>query len=392
MTNGGSRGRAPRTVLEQKIWERGETLAEFVEYAERFAHQVGERGTLSERNLKRLMAGRAADGSPGGTPRVATSRLLERLFGTSIQELLSPPGATSDALYAEGEQELRRMLSVARRVDTSILALIHSQLDAIRRIDRQLGAPVVREEVEAKIRQVNILLSFSLTPGTRDQLAAIRAELGTLAGWQALDLGNLLGSWRQYESAKAAINETSHFEFKAHTAAEQAFVLVDLGNADAADELLSTTRTVAEKNAGHLLRAWLAAAHGEVLAARGNRSASLRAFDRAIRLMPTDTAAASGPYVMLDEIHLARWRGHALSRVGDPEAAGVLRKALSGLDQSFTRAEASLRVDLAAALVVQNERESAEQQVTKARALAQDIGSVRQNRRISRLDEQIKRP
>lgn len=391
MTNGHSRGREPRTVLEQKIRERGETLAEFVEYAERFARQVGERGTLSERNLKRLLAGRSSDGAPIGTPRVATARLLEGLFGLSIQELLSPPRSTSGEPYNESEEELRRMLTTARRVGASILTLLHNQLDAIRQLDRQLGAPTVRDEVDAKIRQVTRLLSYSLTPGTREKLAAIRAELGTLTGWQTLDLGRLLESWQRYESAKEAANESGDYEFKAHTAAEQAFVLLDLGETHAADDLLSAARAEAEKSVSRLLRAWLAAAHGEVLAADGQPTASLRAFDRALLLLPTDVTTTTGPYVALDGVHLARWRGHALARIGDRGATRVLTAALDGLDRTFTRAEASLRVDLATAFTTQDEYELAKEQLAEARSLADEVGSVRQARRIIQVDQRINR-
>ncbi|WP_208024331.1 hypothetical protein [Amycolatopsis pithecellobii] len=274
-------------------------------------------------------------------------------------------------------------------MDASILALLHDQLDAIRRMDRQLGAPVTREEVDAKIRQVALLLSSSLTPGTRQQLATIRAELGTLAGWQTLDLGRLHESWRQYESAKAAVNESGDDEFKAHTEAEQAFVLVDLGKADIADDLLSTTRARVEKSASRLLRAWLAAAHGEVLAARGQHSASLRAFDHASHLLPADGPTNAGPYVVLDDIHLARWRGHALARMGDAEAVEVLTTALGNMDRSFTRAETSLRVDLATALGAQNEYQQAAQQIAIANDLTDGIGSVRQARRIGRLHAKV---
>lgn len=84
-------GRQFRTVLEEKIKERQFTLEEFAEYAERFAREHGERGTLSVRNLKRLVAGRGARGEPLGTPRPATGRLLERIFGLPIHELLAPP-------------------------------------------------------------------------------------------------------------------------------------------------------------------------------------------------------------------------------------------------------------------------------------------------------------
>jgi tetratricopeptide (TPR) repeat protein len=340
--------------------------------------------------LKRLLAGRKPDGSPLGAPRNATARLLERIFDASIQELLSHPGASSDHPYRESERELRRMLSASRRVDNSILALLNSQLHAIRMLDRQLGARLTLDEVDVKIRQVTLLLSYSLTPATRQQLAAILAELCTLAGWQTLDLGRLDESWRRYERAKEAANESGDREFKAHAAAEQAFALLDLGETRAATNLLAATHAEARKTTSRLLQAWLAAAYGEALAASGEHSVSLQAFDQALRLLPTEAEDTVGPYVVLDEVHLARWRGHALARIGHTEATEVLTTALRSLDSTFTRAETSLRVDLATSLFQENEHRLAKGQLADARSLADAIGSNRQLRRIDRVSRELR--
>ncbi|MBB3664477.1 hypothetical protein FB384_003381 [Prauserella sediminis] len=86
----------------------------------------------------------------------------------------------------------------------------------------------------------------------------------------------------------------------------------------------------------------------------------------------------------LDEVHLARWRGHALARLGDPDATEVLVAALDRLDPTFIRAETSLRVDLASALRRQNDADGAEVHAHRARSLAGEIGSVRQQKRLSR--------
>ncbi|MCU1687731.1 MAG: hypothetical protein JWQ81_8470 [Amycolatopsis sp.] len=377
--------REPRTVLELKIWERNQTLDEFVDDAERFARTFGEAGTVSERHLKRLVAGRRPDGSPVGRPRPATARLLERIFGIGVDELLSSPAATR--LPDGGEHELRQMLSAARRVNSTVLNLLQDQLTAVRRLDRQLGAVTAHDEVATKIQQVTRLLSHSLAPGIREQLAAILAELGTLAGWQALDLGNVSESWQRYERAKGAASESGQVAFEAHTTAEQAFVLLDLGETNSAVELLEATEKRAARVTGRLLRSWLAAAHGEALSADGKRSGSLRAFDRAASLLPSDPSSVDGPYVALDPVHLARWRGHALARVGEPEAVAVLASALNRLDPTFTRAETGLRVDLAAAFTAMGEHDEARVHVIRARTLAAEIGSVRQQRRLKQLQE-----
>jgi hypothetical protein len=305
------------------------------------------------------------------------------MLGLTVDELLSPPDAFR--FSRNGEHELRQRLSAARRVDADVLALLRDQLTTARRLDRQLGAIVAHDDVAAKIRQVRRLRSHSMTPGIRCQLAALLAEFGTLAGWQTLDNGAVADSWQFYEDAKAAAQESDDVAFQVHCDAEQAFVLIDIGETTSAVELLRATERRAQRVTDRLLRAWLAAAHGEALAADGQRSASLRAFDRAAVLLPTDGATGDGPYVALDPIHLARWRGHALARVGEPEAVDVLSSALSRLDPTFTRAETALRVDLANAFLAVGDHDQSRANAARARALATEIGSARQQRRLAQL-------
>ena len=96
-----------RTLLEQKIRERRLTLEEFVEFAEVFAREHDEPGTLSHRHLRRLVAGHGENGVPVGQPRAATARLLERIFGVGIDELLAPP-PDRPAAHEVRDQRVRR--------------------------------------------------------------------------------------------------------------------------------------------------------------------------------------------------------------------------------------------------------------------------------------------
>src|SRR4051812_26406673 len=91
MVGSGPAQPAIRTVLEREIRARRLTLEEFADYAERFAREHAEPGTLGLRNLQRLIAGRP--GRPNGNARVLpqTARLLELIFGRNIEELLSAP-------------------------------------------------------------------------------------------------------------------------------------------------------------------------------------------------------------------------------------------------------------------------------------------------------------
>ncbi|RKT55543.1 hypothetical protein C8E97_4213 [Saccharothrix australiensis] len=110
--------RTPRTVLEEKIRERRMTLEEFAEYAETFARERGEPGTLGLRHLQRLAAGRKSSGEPLGPVRAVTARLLESIFQVSIDELLAVP-APDDGLVqiATAEPPVRADVEFAAALD-----------------------------------------------------------------------------------------------------------------------------------------------------------------------------------------------------------------------------------------------------------------------------------
>jgi hypothetical protein len=372
-----------RTVLEQKIRERRQTLEEFAEYVETFAREHNEPGTLGVRHLQRLVSGQGSNGRPLGRVKPATARLLEHIFGQSIGELLTPP--TTVVSITSSAAELRQMLHSSHRIDDAIISILRDQLTDIRRVDRQLGAVVAHDEVLAKASQIKRLLAHSLLTETRESLAGLLSDLYTLAGWQALDLGKITDSWIYYEQAKSGGRESGTASFEAHAAAEQAFVLVDVGETKKAVGLLDGVRRIADRKCPKLLRAWLAAAHGEVLASDGQQSQSLRAFDVSADLLAAKPSDSGGPYLALDAVHLARWRGHTLARFGNSNAIEMLTDALDRLDPTFVRAETALRVDLAIALDASSDHKAARSQAAHAKQLAIQIGSARQQDRIRSL-------
>ncbi|MBV8994600.1 MAG: hypothetical protein JO287_13085 [Pseudonocardiales bacterium] len=372
-----------RTVLEQKIRERRQTFEEFAEYVEAFAEEHNEPGTLSLRHLQRLVAGQRPDGSPLGPVLPVTARLLEHIFGLSIAELLSPPSTVPTA--EDFSAEIRRRIHVSSRIDGSTIRTLNDQLNATRRLDRQLGAIVAHDEVRTKSKQVTQLLDYSLSDSARERLAALCSEFYCLAAWQALDLGRIIESWRYYSEARTIALEANIPAYLALAEAGRAFALIDAGEKSCAVDLLENIRQTTDRQCSQLLRAWLAAAHGETLAANGEHARSLRAFDQAAELLLPDPVDPDGPYVALDAVHLGRWRGNALAQLADADAIEVLSSALDELDPSFTRAETALRVDLATALAARHERDEAQLQAHRATELAARIGSVRQQRRMKAL-------
>jgi hypothetical protein len=387
------RDRPPSTLLELKIRERGMTLGEFDQHAEDFARNHGERGTISLRHLQRLI-------SPRGRPaslRPATRRLLESIFDTSAAELLGPPqrpGVADDALQAAADYapttmadwerqaaEVARLVALSGRVDQEALDLLALQVESTRRLDRRFGAATLLGALRLHAEHIEHLLMYATDADVRRSFAAVLTDAHALAGWQSLDRGEIVQAWRHYAKSCDAAMATGSTSLYALALAKQAVVLSDVGSTVEGTEMSGRAREIGRAGSA-LVRSWLAAAHGEALAAAGQRSQCLRAFDRAYAMLPADCADAEGPYIGLDTAHLTRWRGHALARIGDPDAVPVLTAALRAHDAEFTRAEAALHVDLMLAHLAADDAESATDERQKAIIVADSVGSVRQRRRL----------
>jgi len=129
--------------------------------------------------------------------------------------------------------------------------------------------------------------------------------------------------------------------------------------------------------------AWLLASEAEVHARAGDQGRALRLMDAAesaLRAPDEDDV----PFLMLDLVHLARWRGHCLALGGAAEARDYLTLAAAGEGDSL-RAAAGRHADLAHALETAGERDAARAEAEVALDLAGRCGSIRQARRMRRL-------
>lgn len=305
--------------------------------------------------------------------------LFRELYGRTNEELGFPLEAVD-----EDTEQLRDRLALARSVDAESIALFRQQIDNARRVDRKHGAVTVLDQLRSQIEQIQGLLNYSTMHGEREGLAAVLAEASALAGWDALDRNALAQAWRYHEIAKTAAREANSRHLLVHATAQQAFILIDLGELEVAVRQLAAVREAA-KSATPLVRAWLAAAHGEALAAAHRRNDALRAFDGATAQLPVDPTDSSLGFLFLAGAHLDRWRGHALSRLGEPEAMDQLADALPRLPPDFTRARSAMLVDLAFAHAAAGDRDAALDYSRQAKRLASQIKSDRQLRRLSGL-------
>jgi tetratricopeptide (TPR) repeat protein len=306
-------------------------------------------------------------------------RLFRQVYGRTNAELGFPDERTDGPA-----DELRDRIAVARTVDAATVAAFHGQIEQARVFDRQFGGVHQLDQLRHQIDHMQDLLMHLPAVGQRAALAGALTEASALAGWQALDREDHTQAWAHHERARHAAREAGSPLLLAHATAQQTVILLALDDTALAVEQAAYARSIATRGPA-LMRAWLAAAHGETLAAAGDRGAALRAFDDAYGLLPADPVDPALPFLFLGGAHLDRWRGNALALVGDAEALDQLTAALARLPPTWARARSRLLVDLAYAHAAAGDRDAALGRAREARAIARQISSDHQIRRLDRL-------
>ncbi|MFB9838786.1 hypothetical protein [Actinoallomurus acaciae] len=295
----------------------------------------------------------------------AVSPLYQQLFcevyGCSPAEL----GFVTEPEAPEPEplEELAAELTRASPVDIEVADLLQAQTGAIRRLDARQGAQLIHDQIRTHVEKLNC----HAVRTRRRLFAKVLADASALAGWQALDVGAPRESWEHFERAKAAVKDAEEPSSLASTAAEQASVLLDLGDAELVAELVGHARHQAATALPALMRTWPAAAHTEILPATGNADdAERRTLDEASGLLP-DESGDVPPYPVLSKSHPTRWRGNCLVRLGDKDAIEELTTGLAAVAGAYARPEAGARIDLTVTLFVRGEQAIAEEHLRSAR-------------------------
>jgi transcriptional regulator with XRE-family HTH domain len=313
--------------------------------------------------------------------------LFRAIYGMVDDELFAPIDNTDvDPELAEYTALAERITS-ASKIDKSTAEMLATQTDYLRTMDCRLGAAALVDQMNGHLATVQEALSHAILPSVRRPLAAVLADAAALAAWQALDVGAINRAWQHHETARYAALEAQDPVLLTHAMAQQAFVLVDVGEIDSAADLVHEALREAGTNVPDRFQAWLYAAEAEVQAAANNMSKSLRGFDEASKVLPASSTATDPglPFIVLNAAHLARWRGNALARLGDETAIEQLHAALAGAGVVSTRAAASLHCDLAQAHLIHGDRDEAKKHAAEGRRLARQAGSMRQKQRLQRL-------
>lgn len=293
----------------------------------------------------------------------------------------NPPPVRPAGLDGE-PADLGASLAAARRVDDALVDRLREHTDSFRHIDRQLGTGAVSVDLIAHLDRLTSLWTYRTAGRARQRLATAVSEAAALAGWQALDQQRLAPAWELHELAKRAAADAGDNCALAFATAQQALILLDLGRIPDAVALVSSSKRRIHRLPPRLI-SWLHSAEAEVLAAAEKPDQARRALAAADTLMPTTPPDADLPYVVLDPVHLARWRGSALAHLGDTSAVDDLSCAVALMDSTFTRAGAGLHSDLALALARSGETDEAVAHIDQAADLADAVGSARQRRRIN---------
>ncbi|TFC08476.1 hypothetical protein [Cryobacterium sp. MDB2-33-2] len=280
--------------------------------------------------------------------------------------------------------ELSARVLSAERVDSALVTLMKTQTHYFRLQDRRFGAAIMLDQMTAHVDMLKGLLAHSVAAGQREALARVLADAAALAGWQALDSGAAKRAWDHFTTARLAGLEGNQPALLAHAIGEQAYALLELGRPTKARELIAYASTLAPLPP--MLRAWLLAAEGEFLAAEGAAEPARRAFEQAFKILPADPVDFELPFLTLDVTHLTRWRGSALSQLGDPAAIDDLRKVLVDLDPDFVRARCAVHADLARALAAAGQRDESRQHIRLAKELAREVGSQRLLNRLAAIE------
>lgn len=275
-------------------------------------------------------------------------------------------------------------LATARSVGPDTAEIFLGQINEVREQDRQFGASTALSHLRTISSTIEDLLSHAVIPRARASLAGALTQACTLAGWQALDLGEIHHAWQQHEKAKAAAREANSHPALSYAMAEQACILIDLRQPADAVQLIHAAQQTGRGRVPPILESWLAAMAAEAHAAARHPDEARRSMDTAVQRLP-DAVDDPLPYIFLDQVHLTRWRGNVLASLGDQDATEALFMALAAMDQTFIRATAGLECDIARALIAQGEGTTAAKHLRQARHLARKTGSVRQQRRINSL-------
>lgn len=362
--------RTARTLLEQKIWERRQTFEEFAEYAEVFARNNKESGTLSVRHLQRLVAGRGPKGQPLSLPRPATVRLLEHIFGLGIDELLAPlsTSATDDdprtdlhqipqisgsnaGCFPQLDQVRRGLHDLMTEQTTSSASLDDWELLVVHygAATKDRPAALLLNDLVIDVAELNRTMAQSRSLSVLRRLTPVAANLSGLMCLTLIKLDDRHAFRRWARTARIAAREADDATTYSWVLAQEAYGHFYSNDLHAAVQVAQHAQAVVPTTpcVGAVLAAALEA---RAQAALGRADETRNALQRAEVILSDlnlDTGTPSA--FVYDEAQFRFHESNALTHLGDTKAAWLAQERALELvaprdfmDRAFTRLDRAL--------------------------------------------------
>src|SRR5690349_1428764 len=234
-----------------------QVIAELVRRAEAAGLQIA-----SSTSLQILLSNFENGKRPVGEPYRS---LLRAIYGMTDEELFEPLAEVDGPAELAEYEALAERINAGRNIDLGTARMLAGQTDYLRAMDCQLGAPPLVDQMAGHLTSVQEALTHAILPTIRRPLASVLADTAALAAWQALDVGAVDRAWRHHETARYAALEAGDAVLLTHAMAQQAFVLIDVGETESAVELVGEAIREAGTRVPDRFRAWLLAAQAEIL-------------------------------------------------------------------------------------------------------------------------------
>lgn len=298
----GTVDREPRTVLEHLLWQQDRTYEELANDFLACARNIGENATISARHLARLARGERS----GAGTNPATRRVLQKMFGRTIDDLLKPwaPTTTLDelsvtvtrgAVALSGPDDERRVLAMAaqRARKFALLAgqstaggeVIDQLHDDVHRLalayPQQPLASVLGDLVDTQ-DSIFTLLEQRQRPQRARQLYFLGSVVGGLLAKASHDLADSYAAMAQARTAYLCADNADHDGLRAWLRGQQSLIAYWAGRPWEAVRYAQSGGEFAA-TAGTTTAIWLPMNEARAWAALGNAEKTKAAIERAER-------------------------------------------------------------------------------------------------------------
>ena len=249
-----------------------------------------------------------------------------------------------------------------------------------------VASSVLLNYVLEHLQKILAFLEWPLLPSERKRLCTLASGTAQLAGHLLFDLGEYSSAREYHKDAIKAAREANNAALEAMAWGRMSFTWTYSGNAQKALPCIQQARSIATGKASQTVQAYLSAVEAEIQAVLDNQQASLKALDKAERLIIKQPPHEEDNYwLRFDHSRLEGYQGTCFRRFYNPEnpksisflthAQKALQDALALLTPSMIQRRPALLIDMASTYVQQKEVEAACEHITQAVIILAQIRS-----------------